>query len=129
MEEVADRKIVRYSMAFKRSVVEEVESGSLSSEGARRRYAIGGAATVSKWVRQFGKIQSIPKVVIVQTPEERDQLKVLKEENMKLRSALADAHLKIVAYESLVEVADEHYKTNLKKNYGPRLSSEHRSEL
>jgi len=108
----------RYSTAFKLHVVSEIESGRLSMEGARRRYGIGGKTTVTKWLRRFGKNHLLPKVVRVETPEERDQVTTLKQRVRELESSLADAHIKLMAYESLVEVAEKEYKLDLKKNFG-----------
>jgi hypothetical protein len=43
----------------------------------------------------------------VETPNERDELKRLKQENDRLKRALADEHLKAALYESWLEVACE----------------------
>lgn len=84
-------RTIRYSESFKLKVVSELESGKLPSiEAARRRYGIGGAITVQKWLRRFGKSDSLGKVVHVRTPDERDELEKLKEENRRLRDLVAD---------------------------------------
>ncbi len=113
----------RYSMAFKHHVVSEVESGRLSLTKARQRYGIGGAVTISQWIRKFGKNHLLPKVVRVETPKERDRVRTQTKRIRELESALADAHIKIMAYESLIEVAEQEYKLDLKKNCGTKRSS------
>jgi transposase-like protein len=40
-----------YSESFKRRVVLEVLSGSITKEGARLRYGIGGNSTILEWMR------------------------------------------------------------------------------
>lgn len=126
------RKRKRYSTAFKRKVVREVESGQLSVQQARRLYDIGGGSTVYNWIDKFGKTQS--KTVYIHTNEEASPMTKLEEENRTLRhqkeqleSALAQAHLKNLALESTVEVASEHFGVDVKKNFGTDPSSE-RSE-
>lgn len=112
----------RYSMAFKIHVVSEIESGRLSMEGARRRYGIPGGSTVSGWVRRLGKQHLLAKVVRVETPGERDQLKVQSKRIQELEGALADAHIKLMAYEKLIELAEDEYKLDIKKNFGTERS-------
>lgn len=99
---------LRYSEAFKLQVVQELESGKLGGvQEARERYGIGGNETIQRWLRNYGKNHLLGKVVRVEKPGERDQLRVLKRENDELKRALADAHMKSVLYESWFEVACE----------------------
>jgi transposase-like protein len=117
----------RYSTAFKRKVVREVETGTLSVSQAQKIYDIGGGSTIYNWLDEFGKSES--KTVYVQTNDETDPMSTLEEENKRLReekqaleSALAQAHLKQLALESTIEVASEHFGTDVKKNFGTEAS-------
>ena len=70
------RSYVRYSEAFKRQVVAELEDGKFSSIGeANRVYGIRGAATVAQWIRKYGREGLLPKKVKIETMKERDELK------------------------------------------------------
>jgi transposase-like protein len=69
MNMMKERKRKRYSTAFKRKVVREVETGRLSVQDARRLYDIGGGSTVYNWLDQFGKTAS--KTVHIQTATAR----------------------------------------------------------
>lgn len=122
MRHVEGPTIYRYSIAFKQQVVSEIESGELSIEKARRKYDIPGTTTIQKWIRSMGKNHLLAKVVRVEKPQERDEKKELQKRVHELESALADAHIKNVTLESLVDIASEYYKTDLKKNFGPKLS-------
>ena len=100
------RSILLYSEAFKLQVVSEIESGQLSSIGeANHRYGITGSTTVRSWLEKYGRTQHLPRVVRVETPDERDRVKELQKENERLKKALADAHMKAVLYESWLEIA------------------------
>lgn len=102
--------VVRYSEAFKLQVVNELESGAVESIAeARRRYGIPGADTVVKWLRKYGRENQLPRIVRVEKPDEKDQIKKLKQENERLKKALADEHLKAALYESWLEVACEEF--------------------
>ncbi|WP_373494398.1 transposase [Aquiflexum sp.] len=107
----------RYSIGFKRQVVEEYESGS-SISYLQKKYGIGGATTVQKWVRHFGKDHLLNKIVRVETMDEKNRLKQLEQENKKLKEALADSIIANKCLETLIEVANEEYRTDLKKNFG-----------
>jgi acetyl-CoA carboxylase carboxyltransferase component len=52
---------------------------------------------------------------------EDDKMKQLEAENKRLKIALADATLVKDVLETLIEVVDEHYQTDVKKNFGQHL--------
>jgi len=107
-----------YSIAFKQKVVNEIETGKLSSvHEAQRLYDIRGNRTIYDWVRKLGKNELIGKVVRVEMKDEKDKIKALEQEKRQLEKALAQAHIKVVALESLIEVAEEHYGVDFKKNF------------
>lgn len=104
------RTIRQYSEAFKLQVVAELESGKLRTmDEARERYGIPGQGTVSNWVRKYGKPCQQTRIVRVETPNEKDELRRLKKENERLKKALADSHMKAVFMESLFEVTCENF--------------------
>lgn len=103
---MGDFKVVRYSEAFKLEVVRDLGSGKLSSiSEANRRYGITGSMTVVGWLRKYGREDQLPRVLRVEKPGEGDQLKKLKQENDRLKRALADEHLRASLYESWFEEA------------------------
>ena len=108
--------IKRYSTAFKQKVVREIESGKLNVGQARRLYSIGGGTTIQKWIKKLGKLHLLNKVVRIELKDEVSKLKQLEKEKRELESALAKAHVKLVTYESLIEVAEEELGIDLKKN-------------
>ena len=113
-----DRTFKRYSAAFKQKVISEIESGKLTLAEAKRIYDITGGDTIQKWLRKYGKNHLLPNVIRVSMKNENDRVKELEREKQKLESALANAHLKIVSLEALIESAEEQYDIDLKKNFG-----------
>lgn len=90
-----ERKTIRYSEAFKRQIISQLEDGTLDNlEHAKKRYDIRGASTVKRWVRQFGKSQLLSKVVRVETPGERDRMKQLEGRIRDLEHALAESRMR-----------------------------------
>lgn len=113
------RKIIRYSNSFRRQVVNEIENG-LGKFEAQRKYGIGGADTIPRWIRKFGKENLLNKIVRIETMEERDKVKQLQDEINKLKGALADSLMAQRCLEVLIEQANKEYKTDLKKTFGDR---------
>ncbi len=103
-----DQISVSYSEAFKIQVISELESGRLPSlEAARRVYGIGGSATIQKWLAKYGRNDLRAKVVRVETPKQRDEVKKLKQQVRQLQQALAQTQVENLLNESLYEVLCE----------------------
>jgi transposase-like protein len=115
MHEV-QRVIRRYSLNFKQKVISEIESGKLTKSEARRLYGIGSETSIQKWIKQLGKLHLLNKVVRIELKDEVSRLKQLEKEKKELESALARAHLKLITYESIIEVAEEELGIEIKKN-------------
>ena len=60
---------------------------------------------------------------------EDDIIKHLEVENRRLKIALADATLAKDVLETLVEVVNEHYQTDVKKKFGQKLFSDAKSSM
>ena len=101
-----------YTLAFKLSVVDQVEKGELTYKQAQERYGIQGRSTVLVWLRKYGRqdwrngassttMPSPPKPL---TPEQ--QIKALQ---VQLQQANEKARL----FEAMLEV--------LKQDYGVRV--------
>lgn len=97
---------IRYSEAFKMTVVREVEEQDLPFEQVRRKYGIRGSYTVQKWVRKYGN-GSRGIRIRVEKPEEINELKRLKERVRRLESALADANIDLALERAYTELACE----------------------
>ena len=103
-----DQISVSYSEAFKIQVISELESGRLPSlEAARRVYGIGGSATIQKWLTKYGRNDLRAKVIRVETPKQRDEVKKLKQQVRQLEHALAQTQVENLISESLYEVLCE----------------------
>jgi len=113
----APRTVKRYSLAFKQKVVSEIESGQLTISQAQRLYGITGAETIPRWLKKLGKLHLLNTVVRIETTDEVNRLKALEKEKRQLESALAQAHLKIVAMESILAEASQLYGEDLKKKF------------
>lgn len=114
----------RYSSVFQLKVISEIESGKYSIAEARRVYDIKGVSTIRYWIIKYGKNHLLNKIVRIQMKDERDQLKELKKQVRLLEKALAKVQVDNLCWESLVEVIDEKYGIDSKKNFGSKLPPE-----
>ncbi len=120
------RTVIRYSLAFKRQVVEEIERGKHSSlEAARRAYDIRGTSTVWKWVRKYGREDLLPKCVRIETLDERDELKEARKRIRALEAAVADGHIDYCLEKGYLQAACDRLGEDLesfKKKHAMTLS-------
>lgn len=115
------KKIIRYSISFKKKVIQELESG-IGIAQLQRRYGIGGGETIQNWVKKYGKDHLLNKVVRIETMDEKDKVKKLTEEIKALKLALADSIIATQCLETLIDEANKEYGTDLKKNFGSGAS-------
>lgn len=109
-----------YAERFRIKVVKEIENGLLSKDAARRRYGIGGKSTVLSWCRKYGRKEYpiMPKAIKSKDKKVDDKDKRIAE----LEALLKQKELAVDALESLIEVANEMYGTDLKKKVGLKRS-------
>jgi len=97
---------IRYSEAFKMTVVREVEEQDLPYDHVRRKYGIKGDWTVQTWVRKYGN-GSRGKVIRVERPEEINEQKKLKDRVKQLERLLADANIDLALERAYTKIACE----------------------
>jgi transposase-like protein len=118
------KQVLRYSISFRQKVIKEIEEEGLSVGEAARRYGIKGGETIPRWIKKYGKYHLLNKIVRVEMKGEKDRVKELEAEIKKLKIALADTTLANHALETLIDVVNEHYDTDVKKNLGQQPSSD-----
>ncbi len=102
------RKVrIQYSQAFKHQVVQEIEDGKITISESRRKYGIKGFDTVQRWMRRMGKLQGIPKVIRVESPDEKSRIKELERQIRQLKEALANSQVEKHIAQSQFEVVCE----------------------
>ena len=99
---------IRYSEAFKRHVVKEIEEGKFNSlREAKQKYGIKGEVTINRWLKKYGKEHLLPRKVRIEMPDEQDTIKQLKKKIKQLEKALADAQVGEVINQAYFEVLCE----------------------
>jgi transposase-like protein len=100
--------VYRYSIAFKQQVIEQFESGRFSSiNEAKEHYGIGGDYTIQKWLRKYGRHHLCAKVVRVEKPDEKDQIRALKQQIRQLKEALGQTQAEKILGDEFLKIACE----------------------
>ncbi len=117
--EARERRSQRdYTLAFKLSVVDQVEKGEMTYKQAQHRYGIQGRSTVLIWLRKHGRLDwhhhspilhkdsQMNDATLPQTPDQR-----IKELEVQLK----DAHQKARLFEAMLDVIRDEYGIRIPK--------------
>jgi transposase-like protein len=98
-------------MAFKQEVIRQLESGRFDTiSEAREHYGIGKNGTINNWLRRYGRNHLCAKVIRVEKPDEKDQIRQLKNQIRQLKEALGplgQSHAEKVLGDAFLEIACE----------------------
>lgn len=116
------------SMEIKRSAARSVVSGRLSIREAQLAYGVKAKSTIQGWIEQF-KQENVDLVDSNDALMKKD--KSAKKNNIPanadvkdLQKALEEAQLKIAALNTLIDVAEEQLKINIRKKPGAKQSND-----
>src|SRR5688572_9118614 len=99
--------VIRYSKDFKHQVINEVEEGQCNCEQARKKYGIKGINTIQYWMKRMGKLESLPKIIRVEKPDEKSKIKELERQVRQLKNSLAETQVRYLMAESQFEIMCE----------------------
>lgn len=113
-----------YSEEFKWKVVQEVLSGTLTKEEARRVYSIKGNCTVLYWMRAFSGVSDYRNGGAVsenieQMAKTTSQRKA-EQEITRLKQELKAERLRADLWQKVVEVAEEELGIDIRKKFGAK---------
>lgn len=114
------KKSKRYSEAFKRKVISDIQDGVYSPWRAMQIYGIGGKMTIYKWLSRYDLKHSgqLSKELTVKKKE--DSILHLKERIRYLEKLVSDLSIEKKILETTIDIANETYSLDLKKNLGKR---------
>jgi transposase len=102
------RIVYKYSMAFKRQVVDDLESGRFGSvDEAKEHFGIGGCGTINRWLRKLGRNHLCAKVVRVEKPDEKDEIRNLRRQIKHLKQVLGDKEAQFALEKEFLNIACE----------------------
>jgi len=118
-----------YSMSFKLSVVKEIESGELSTHGAKKKYGIQARSTVVNWLRKYGNFDwenqtpsYMPKSQEHKIMELEQKVKLLEKQKSLLEKQVLQADKKSIIFDIMIDIAEKEYNIPIRKNSLPDQS-------
>jgi hypothetical protein len=110
----------KYEISFRRWLVQEIESGRMTWQDARSRFALPYRfdRVYKDWQKRYSEqiVLSLP----LMTAEERIQLKKLEARNKELEKQLELAQMRLTAVNTMVDIAEKEYKLEIRKKSGPK---------
>jgi len=126
---IASDKLKRpVSIELKRSVVRAVQTGRLSVKEAMQAYGIKSEKTIKVWSEQFNQENTDLGVVndgeMKKKNPTQDSSTGNNQDIKALQKALEEAQLKIAALNTLIDVAEDQLKINIRKKPGAKQSND-----
>lgn len=116
--------VIRYSLAFKKKVLDEISSGRFGSiREASEFYGITGSATVRTWMKRLGREDLSRRMVRVQVSDETPKINEMRKRIKELEELVADmaltnhykqALLQVIARENNCTVDELNKKKDIK---------------
>lgn len=113
--QIGKRRI--FSESFKRQQVSDLNAGLVKVKEIVELYQVSYSA-VYKWIYKYSPHHEEKKVTVVQMESEVTKLRLLQSRVQELEAALGRKQLEIEYLNKLIDIANEDYQTDLKKNYG-----------
>jgi hypothetical protein len=109
-----------YEVSFRRWLVCEIESGRMSWQEARSRFNLPHRfdRTYSEWQKKYSDqiILSLP----LMSAEDRTKNQELEKRVRELEKQLELAQMKVVALNTVIDIAEKNYKLEIRKKSGPK---------
>ena len=110
-----------YTNLQKRTVVTAIEQGRLTIKEAKIAYNIKSERSIRDWIKQY-KSEKVEICIENTNPMARKKSPLVDAEKDALQKALQEAELKIKALNTLIDVAEDQLKIDIRKNSGAKQS-------
>jgi transposase len=111
----------KYTNLQKRTIVSALEQGRMSLKEAQVAYKIKSSRIIREWLRQY-KSEKVEICIEKQVPMSKKKKVPAASQTAALQKALEEAELKIKALNTLIDVAEEQLKIDIRKKSGARQS-------
>jgi transposase-like protein len=111
-----------FSEDFKKQAVKDIESGKCTIIQASREYDIN-RQTVYNWLYKHSRYLQKNSVIVVEKQSEQYRRKELEQKIKDYEAALGRKQMEIDMLNKLIDIANEEYHTDLKKNISRMYSS------
>lgn len=111
----SERQRRTFSSAFKKEKVRKIELGLVKVSEICKLYQVS-EASVYRWLDIFGT-QKKPERLVMQADSDEKALLLLKSKVAELERLLGQKQIEIEFYKKMVDLAENHYDIDIKKNF------------
>ncbi len=104
-----------FSEAVKKQVVKDIEQGLCTVLRASQELCVH-QTTIYPWIYKYSRYLQRNRIMVVQEKSEAYQSKELEKRIQELEASLGRKQLEIELLNKVIELANDEYKTDLKKN-------------
>ena len=108
----------KFSESFKISKVKEIESCRSTISEVSRAYDVS-AVSIHNWLNKYG-MEEKPERTIVESKSDTQKILKLQKKIAELERLLGQKQIQIDFKDKMIEIAEDHYKIDIKKNSGKR---------
>ena len=111
----------KYEIAFRRWVVREIQAGLMTVGEFAHRFTLEhrkASELVRYWSSRYGSemVHTLPAM----SEKEKQKLEALQKQNAQLTKQLEEAQMRNIVLETLIDVAEEDLRINIRKKPGPK---------
>ena len=110
-----------YTNLQKRTVVTAIEQGRMSIKEAQTAYGVKTEKIIRNWLTQYKK-EKVELCIITEPAMAKKSKPISAAQAEALQKALQEAELKIKALNTLIDVAEEQLKIDIRKKSGAKQS-------
>jgi transposase-like protein len=112
-----------YTIKEKRKIAQLVISGKESVLSASHRFGIGGSMTIYRWIKQYqdGKLQQQSSTIMAKD-QKNPSNSITVSDNAAMQDELEMLRLKVLAYETMIDIAEKELGISIKKKSSAKQS-------
>lgn len=112
---VSERRRRTFSQSFKKEKVRKIELGLLKISEVCKTYQVS-STSVQNWLQLYGT-EKKPERLVMETDSDSKVLLEMRARLAELERLVGQKQIEIEFYKKMVEVAEEHYAIDIKKNF------------
>jgi transposase len=118
-------KVNRFTDDFKFQVIQEYLTTDISQEELKKKHGIRGNNCISRWMLKFGGNKVTDEQIFIQKAMSKESDKTVQERKLEakikeLEKALEQERLRILALNTMINVAERDLKISIRKKSGTK---------
>lgn len=120
--ETRQRQNRYFSNSFKKQKVKEIEQNLVTIAEISREYQVS-RSSIYKWIYKFSKHRKKGVKQVIESMSDTKKIAALKKQIKELERKVGQKQIEIEFKEKMIELAEEQYGIDIKKNSGSKPSS------